>query len=91
MIHLIAYDLHNPGRDYEDVIAQIKMASGGYFHLQGSVWLIDTRSDPEWWRDQLKERGDSNDEYFVVRLQRDWSGFNMGGGGEWLNDPARRW
>jgi hypothetical protein len=91
MVHLIAYDLHDPGRDYDPVTALIRTASGGCCHMQGSVWLVDTLQPPAWWRDQLKRRGDPNDEHFVTRLRHSWAGLNVGSAAEWLKHPGRRW
>jgi hypothetical protein len=91
VILVASYDLHQPGRDYEDVADLLKTASGGYCHFQGSVWLLDTLKDPAWWRDQLKHRGDANDEYFVSRLQRNWANFNDAVAVRWLKHPSRRW
>lgn len=91
MILLAAYDLHQPGRDYGAIEALLKSASGGFFHLQGSVWLLDTAESPKWWRDELRSRGDANDEYFVTLITRSWAGLKMDGGGKWLKDPDRSW
>lgn len=93
MVLEVAYDLHNPGRDYTAVKKQLESASGGWAHPQGSVWLIDTLNDPAWWRDQLKDCGDANDEYLVTRVaSREWASFNMDSEvAEWLKSSSRRW
>ena len=91
MVLMVSYDLHEPGRDYSRVINQIKEASGGYFHAQGSLWFIDTTSSTGWWRDELKGRVDGDDVFIVARLYRDWAGFNMSGAAKWLNASERRW
>lgn len=91
MILSITYDLHNPGRDYEDVIATIKSASS-YTHPQDSMWLIDTALSPSDWRDKLKSAGDPNDEYFVVKLAQNWASFNMDASSvNWLKASNRSW
>lgn len=91
MILSIAYDLHNPGRDYEDVISTIKSASS-WTHPQGSVWLIDTTLSPSDWRDKLKAAGDPNDEYFVVKLTQNWASLNMDQPSvSWLKSSDRSW
>lgn len=67
-------------------------ASGGYKHIQGSVWLLDTLKSPEQWVTWLRERGDANDEYFVAQLQYNWWSYRMDAHAiAWLKDPARRW
>jgi len=91
MVLLIAYDLHNPGRDYDDVIKTIKTAPS-YTHPQGSVWLIDTSASPSDWVDKLAAAGDPNDEYFVTRLAHNWAGLNTDQDAvRWLKDPRRSW
>ncbi|HET7673775.1 MAG TPA: CRISPR-associated protein Cas2 [Candidatus Saccharimonadales bacterium] len=91
MVLQIAYDLHNPGRDYDDVIAAIKTASS-WAHPQGSVWLIDTSSSPETWVNKLKAAGDTNDEYLVTRLTGNWASRNMDTDvADWLKSSGRTW
>jgi hypothetical protein len=93
MVLEVTYDLHNPGRDYDAVIQQLKTASGGWAHPQGSVWLIDTMNDPSWWVDQLRSCGDPNDEYLVTRVEnREWASFGMDAEVvAWLKSSNRRW
>jgi hypothetical protein len=92
MILIVAYDLHNPGRDYEKVAAALRASDGGWAHPQGSVWLIDTRDEPSAWRDRLSALGDSNDEFLVTRLQHNWASRNTDQAvNDWLKDPRRRW
>ena len=92
MILEIAYDLHNPGRDYDAVERVIKKA-GSWAHPQGSVWLVDTLTSCSALRDALKAAADPNDEFLVVRLApRDWASSNMDKDVvAWLKDSARRW
>lgn len=91
MILSISYDLHNPGRDYEDVIATIKTAPS-YTHPQGSLWLIDTTLEPSNWVDKLKAAGDPNDEYLVSRLAHNLSWKNMDSSTvSWIKSPTRSW
>lgn len=91
MVLLITYDLHNPSRDYENVIETIKSARS-WAHPQGSVWLIDSRIEPGDWIEKLKNAGDSDDEYFVSELKRNWSSINMGTKVvEWLKNTSRDW
>ena len=91
MILSISYDLHNPGRDYEDIISTIKSAPS-WTHPQGSVWLIDTMLDPSDWRDKLRSAGHPNDEYFIVKLTQNWASFNMDASSvTWLKSPSRSW
>jgi hypothetical protein len=92
MVHVVAYDLHNPGRDYTKIEGVLKSADGGWAHPQGSVWFIDTLDQASTWVDRLRAVGDANDEYFVGRMQRSWSSWNMDKEVvDWLNDGRRRW
>lgn len=92
MILIVAYDLHNPGRDYSKIEAALQASDGSWAHPQGSVWLIDTAEDPATWRDRLGALGDSNDEFFVARLQRNWASRHMDSEVvDWLKSPKRRW
>ncbi len=92
MILTVAYDLHNPGRDYPKIEAALKLADGAWAHPQGSVWLLDTSEEPSVWRDRLGALGDANDEFLVVRLQHNWASRHMDKAVvEWLKDPKRRW
>lgn len=92
MILIVAYDLHNPDRDYPAIEKVLTSADGGSTHPQGSVWLIDTTEEPSYWRDRMKDAGDANDEYLVARLHRHWASFNLDKGSvAWLKDPRRRW
>jgi hypothetical protein len=92
VILLVAYDLHQPGRDYAEIEELLKSASGGYRHIQGSVWLLDTLKSPQQWVAWLKARGDTNDEYFVAQLKQNWWSYGMDADAmKWLKEPARRW
>jgi hypothetical protein len=75
MVLLVTYDLHTEPRDYADVIDVIKSA-GSYAHLEESVWLIETSSTPETWRDKLKAV-ESDATYFVVRLAHNWASSSL--------------
>lgn len=91
MVLLITYDLHNPGRDYEDVIKSIKTARS-WAHPQGSVWLIDTDSPPASWVQKIKNAGDANDEYLIVQLEHNCAWQNMSTNViAWLKSPTRTW
>jgi hypothetical protein len=91
MVMIVAYDLHNPGRDYEDVTAVLKKADA-WAHPEGSVWFLDDAREPDWWRDQLRDAGDVNDEYFVARMHQYWAAFRVGDEvADWLKSPNRTW
>lgn len=92
MIHLVTYDLHQPGRDYAKIEAKIDELADDWAHPQGSVWLVDTLLKPRAWVDGLKAAGDPNDEVFVIQLRQNWSATRMDAEVvTWLKQPARRW
>jgi hypothetical protein len=93
MIHVITYDLHQPGRHYAAVEKAIDDTADSWAHPQGSVWLVDTLLTTSKWRDLLKAAGDPNDEYLVMRIWTDhWASWNMDQEvADWLKNPQRRW
>ena len=91
MILSVTYDLHNPGRDYDNVIKTIK-AAPSWCHPQGSVWFIDTSLSPSEWVDKLKAAGDPNDELLVIRVSKHWSSRNMDKDAvAWFKSSDRSW
>ena len=91
MILIVTYDLHDPGRDYPKIQAELKKADS-WAHPQGSVWLIDTKLTALEWRDRLQAVGDANDEYLVAQLQHNWAARNMDTPvASWLKNSARTW
>ncbi len=91
MVLQLTYDLHNPGRDYDDVIKAIKTARS-WAHPQGSVWLIDTDAAASDWVDKLKAAGDSNDEYLITCLTGNWAAWNTDADViSWLKSTDRNW
>jgi len=93
VILIVAYDLHNPGRSYGPIAKLLKTATGGWAHPQGSVWLIDTTSTPTWWRDNLDDVADANDEFFVMRVYKNWAASASFDDDvvDWLKSSSRNW
>lgn len=90
MIHLITYDLHEPDRDYKDVIEQIKVF-GACAHAEESVWLVDTLMTPVECRDALNAVT-TEASYFVARLRPNWAPMGLVDPViTWLKDSRRRW
>ena len=61
---IITYDLSNPGRDYDTLIARIK-SYGAWAHITESSWAIVTNQTPVGVRDNLKAAIDDNDKLLV--------------------------
>lgn len=77
-INLIAYDLNDPGQNYEAVISAIKKTYPSHWHCQKSAWLVVTTEDPEKTADRVFAFMDSGDKIIVTRVPRDaaWSGYS---------------
>jgi hypothetical protein len=90
MVLMIAYDLHEPDRDYEAVIKVIKDL-GLWCHVEESVWLVDTATKSGDVRDQLSEVS-KDATYLVQRVTKNWSSW---GASEpmtaWLKSADRSW
>ena len=75
MIHVLAYDLREPNdtsEDYQRVIGAIKSQFPGWYHVEKSVWIIDTWTDAGQVREHMKQFLKSRDVCFVARLQGNW-------------------
>jgi len=91
MILAVTYDLHNPGRHYDSVVAKLKSATS-WCHPQGSVWFIDTAAAPEQWVEALTGVADPNDEFLVIRVQENWWSKNMDKAAvDWFKSSSRNW
>jgi CRISPR/Cas system-associated endoribonuclease Cas2 len=90
VIHLVTYDLHKQGRNYQPVIDLLEKEES--VHPMGSVWLLDTDESAEVWRDRLRALVDSNDEVLVVRLRHSWASLRVDADTvAWLKNPKRTW
>jgi hypothetical protein len=90
MILLITYDLHEPERDYKEVIAKLK-SFGSWAYNEESVWLVDTILSPAQCRDALNEVA-AEATYFVAQLQQNWAASGLDKDvAAWLKHPSRTW
>ena len=87
---VVGYDLRAPGRNYDDLYAAIK-SYPAWCHALGSMWFIDTNSNPASIRDDLGRHIDSNDQLYVIRLHQHWGATSKDNCTEWLNSPNRTW
>ncbi|WP_417320227.1 CRISPR-associated protein Cas2 [Erythrobacter aureus] len=76
--YIVTYDLHKQGQNYDCLVKKLKQYSG-WFHMQGSVWVISTNSTSTQIRDDLKSCLDSNDKLFVGKLSGEaaWWGYTQ--------------
>jgi CRISPR/Cas system-associated endoribonuclease Cas2 len=75
--YIICYDLKKSGQNYDDLLELIR-SYGTYWHMQGSVWIIQTNETTEEIRIKLSPAIDSNDELFVGQLSGNasWEGYS---------------
>lgn len=85
MILLISYDLNGRERPaaYETVKKAIESNSISSRRPLYSQWLVETTESPDTWSTRLKGVTDSNDSWFIVRVQRPYQG--------WLNQDIWDW
>jgi hypothetical protein len=80
---LVAYDLKKQGQNYTCITTKLE-AYPTHWHMQGSVWIIQTNETPAQVRDKLKSCLDSNDNLFVALLTvTAWEGFDAAAS-KWL-------
>lgn len=81
MILLVSYDLHDQ-KNYKAVTEVLRSYDG--IHPHGSTWVIDTEERLADVRDQLRQAGDGDDSFVVVRLRGPWATRNVPGWKEWI-------
>ncbi len=80
MIHVIAYDLHEPNdtaQDYERVIIAVKNKFPTWCHLEKSVWLVSSSLSAREVRDFMKTCINNADTVFVGRLSGNWGSWGL--------------
>lgn len=73
---IVTYDLHKQGQNYQCIIQKLS-AYQYHWHMQGSVWIIETTQSAVEIRNHLNSCLDQNDKLFVGRLEGEaaWSGY----------------
>lgn len=82
---MIGYDLNKAGKNYADLIAEIKEIGNGWWHHLDSTWLVVTDLSAVEIRDRLRPHLDSDDELLVAKISAPgaWAGFKESGS-QWL-------
>ena len=62
----ISYDLHQPGRNYDNLIEAIKRLSGSWAKIHFSYWYVNVWMTADQVRDRLVPLLDRNDSLYVV-------------------------
>lgn len=79
---IIAYDLREQGQNYDCIIGKLEKL--GAWHMQQSVWIVQSDSSAGDIRTHLAECLDANDHLFVGKLSAGaWKGLPKDAG-EWL-------
>lgn len=75
--YIVTYDLHKEGQNYECLHKKLE-AYPTHWHMQRSVWIIESSGPAKTIRDNLKSCLDANDDLFVGKLSGEaaWSGYN---------------
>jgi CRISPR-associated endonuclease Cas2 len=81
---LVAYDLHQHGQNYTDVLEYIKEHS--WARLSESAYAIETSKSPSSIRDALKKVVDANDNIYVMTLSSSWASWGPEAVNKWLKD-----
>ena len=74
-LHIIDYDLSNPGRNYDDLISAIK--SYDWAKICKSSWVVSTDNSTSSIRDNLRQYLDANDRIFVAKLTGSWAAYGL--------------
>lgn len=85
-VYMVTYDLLQQGQNYSCIIKKLE-AYSTHWHVQGSVWIIETAKSAIQIRDELRPCLDRNDKLIVARLEGEaaWAGYSDNIG-EWLKD-----
>ena len=76
----VAYDLNNPGQNYEKVIAEIKR-HGSWVKVEFSLFYLDTNETAPQVRDAVWRVMDSNDKLMVIEAtDAAWNGLSKATG-----------
>ncbi|OJU94727.1 MAG: hypothetical protein BGO06_22310 [Shinella sp. 65-6] len=89
-VYIVTYDLHKVGQNYTCITDKLK-GYGTHWHIQGSVWIIETAQSAVEVRDYLLPCLDNNDKLIVAHLSGEaaWSGYSDDGN-RWLKDCLER-
>ena len=73
---VVSYDLHAPGRNYDELHAAIKRL-GAWAHVLESCWVVKTGYTVGQVRDHLMQHIDDNDSLLVWGSPGVWASFNI--------------
>jgi hypothetical protein len=85
--HVISYDLHRPGQNYDDLIEYLKSLPN-WWHCLESFWIVKSEQSASNLRDNIKRFVDPNDEVLVMKVTTHaWASFGLSDRcNDWLRD-----
>jgi hypothetical protein len=86
-VHIVTYDLRQPGKDYEPLLKAIR--SYEHCHCLKSAFFIETKQSPAQVRDYLNAFVDTNDQLYVIQMQRSWAATRREPCTDWLQQQNR--
>ena len=76
MVYIVSYDLQEPEKKYEELLAKIKEASA-WAKLGGSAYLIVSDKTPVELRNEYRNVLDDNDKIYVGTVNPPAAGYGM--------------
>ncbi len=73
-VYCVSYDLLAPGKNYDDLIAEIKSSPSWAKPLK-SLFLVQTNETPEQLYNRLRPKMDANDFILIIQVRRPYFGF----------------
>lgn len=81
-VYLVTYDLHDPGKNYKEILEQIKKTS--WAMLSESSYAISTSETVEAAYRRIHTKADDNDTFYVIPLRNPWTGRGPKAVNDWL-------
>lgn len=75
-IYVVTHELQAPDNNYYEFYQKLK-AFGGYSKRFDSFWLIDSPHSTSEIRNDLAKLIKRSDKLLVIRVQKDWAGYNI--------------
>jgi|32_taG_2_1085360.scaffolds.fasta_scaffold165751_2 hypothetical protein len=88
--YIVGYDLNKAGKNYAELIAEIKAIANGFWHHLDSTWLVNSDLSAGAIRDRLKKHLDGDDELLVIAVANSWATYGVAeSGNKWLRESLQ--
>lgn len=74
--YMVNYDLRKPGRNYDDLYAEIRNSSR-YAHVAESAWIVGSSESAEQLLERLAHWLDGSDTLLVTQMSSSWAGIDL--------------